>query len=53
MKNPEDVKSCNLKIRVTPKEKEEIETMCAARNLTISELIRVAIKKELNQEEDK
>ncbi len=51
MKNPEDVKSCNLKIRVTPKEKERIEAMCESRNMKMSEFIRLAIQKELDKED--
>lgn len=40
MKDERDVKSCNMKIRISPREKEALERYAAKHDLTMSEAIR-------------
>ena len=40
MKDERDVKSCNMKIRISPKEKEALEKYAAKHSITMSEAIR-------------
>lgn len=39
----------NIKVRITPKEKERIVEYCEAHNLSISEFIRIAVSRMLNE----
>lgn len=46
----------NIKVRITPKEKERIVEYCESHNITISEFIRMAVSRifvESSQEEEK
>ena len=38
----------NIKVRITPKEKEKIVEYCEAHSITISEFIRMAVSRMLN-----
>lgn len=38
----------NIKVRITPKEKQNIVEYCEAHNLSISEFIRIAVSRMLN-----
>ena len=40
MKDERDVKSCNMKIRISPKEKEALEKYATKHSITMSEAIR-------------
>lgn len=50
VKNPEEKKSCNLKVRVTEAEKEELKLYCDRYGLNMSELIRSLIQNKMRQE---
>ncbi len=39
----------NIKVRITPKEKERIVEYCETYNITISEFIRIAVSRMLNE----
>ena len=47
----DEIRECNLKIRVTPKEKEQIRAYAEKHNLTMSEAIRQLCYKIFSQEE--
>jgi hypothetical protein len=49
IKNPEDVKSCNLKVRITAAEREALQTYCETYGMKMSEFIRAAVLKELSK----
>ena len=40
-----ETKQENIKVRITPKEKERIVEYCEAHNITISEFIRIAVSR--------
>lgn len=40
-----DNKQENIKVRITPKEKQNIVDYCKAHNITISEFIRMAVSR--------
>ena len=48
----EEVKQFQLKVRVTNSEKEKIQQFCEEHNWTISDFLRVAANKLINQEEN-
>lgn len=52
MKDEMDVKSCNMKIRISPREKENLERYAAKHNITMSEAIRQLCYKVFYPEED-
>lgn len=47
-----EVKDIQIKVRITPTEKEEIMEYCEASDLTISQFLRMAINEVLNRKED-
>lgn len=47
MKAPEDKKTENLKVRITPIEREMLEAYCDENDIKMSEFIRAAVLKEL------
>lgn len=53
MKQPEDKKTENLKVRITATEKEMLEVRCAELGIKMSEFIRAAVLKELKRNEVK
>lgn len=52
VKNPEDVKSCNMKVRITAAERELLETYCEAHGVKMSEFVRTAVLKELRRRQN-
>lgn len=48
MKAPEDKKTENLKVRITPIEREMLEAYCDENDIKMSEFIRAAVLKELH-----
>lgn len=44
-------KDCQIKVRVTPKDKERIESYCANHDLTVSQFLRMAFNEILRKKE--
>ena len=45
-----EIKDCFIKVRITKSEREQIDAYCEKHDLTISELVRLALEKYFSKE---